>query len=138
MASRLSDANAAKILDHFFGGVSPTYPATLYLALLTTAPSNNTGSGVVEVSGSAYARVAVTRNQTNFPAAASRAISSGIDFIWPTPTGSWGTVVGVAMYSASSGGTYEGYAALPTGQSIVSGNVVKIAAGDLDWTSSGA
>ncbi len=137
MPSRLSDAQANNSLDVRFAGAASTAPTTYYAALLTTAPTTNTGTGAVEVAGGSYARVAVTKNATNFPAAASRAISNGVAITWPTATASWGTVLGVGFYDAATAGTFLGYAALAASKVVNSGDTPQLAVGALSITSSG-
>lgn len=99
----LSDYAENKVLDHIFGGGDFTRPATLHLALFTTVP-NDAGSGGVEVSAAGYARVAVTNNSTNFPAASGGIKSNGTAINFATATTSWGNVKAVGVYDASSGG----------------------------------
>lgn len=138
MPARLSDARANNTLDVEFAGVASTAPATRYLALLTTAPTTNTGTSAVEVTGGAYARVAVTANATNWPAAAARAIANGVAFTWPTATASWGTVVGIASYSAATAGTFLDYFDLTTDKAVASGDTPQVAIGAMTATSAGA
>lgn len=63
--SVIGDQWAKDILDAKFGSGSP---ATVYAALLLTLPLGD-GTGGTEFSGGTYARIAVTNNNTNFPAA---------------------------------------------------------------------
>lgn len=106
MPSATGDAKstylANKVLDHVLGGGDYTRPATVYLALFTVAPSDSGGG--TEVSGNAYARKAVTNDSTNFPAASAGSKTLATDVVWPAPTGSWGTVVAVALFDASTAG----------------------------------
>jgi len=139
MPSRYSDARANNQLDVEHAGAASTSPATSYYALLTTAPSDNVGTGAVEVpSTNGYARVAVVKNATNFPAAAARAIANGVALTWPTATGAWGTVVGIGRYDAATAGTFCGYYALATSKTVASGDTPQLAVGALTATSSGA
>lgn len=101
-----SDYAENKVLD-IVGGVTFTAPATLYIALYTTAvPSDaSTGTtpagGAVEVTGGSYARQAVTNNATNFPAASAGSKSNGVAITWSTPpSANWGVVVGFAICDA--------------------------------------
>jgi hypothetical protein len=137
MPARLSDARANNTLDVEFAGAASTSPATRYLALLTTAPTTNTGTSAVEVAGGAYARVAVTKNATNWPAAAARAIANGVAFTWPTATAGWGTVVGVASYDAAVAGTFLDYFDLAVDKAVASGDTPQLAIDALTATSSG-
>lgn len=139
MPARYSDARANNLLDVEHAGAASTSPATSYYALLTTAPTTNTGTGAVEVPFTlAYARVAVVKNATNFPAAAARAIANGVALTWPTATGAWGLVVGVARYDAATAGVFCGYYALATAKTVASGDTPQLAVGALTATSSGA
>lgn len=94
-------ANA--VLDKILSATDFTPPGTLYVALFTTLPAAD-GTGGVEVSGGSYARLAVTNNNTNFPGASSGAKVNGTAWTWDAPTANWGTLVGCALMSASSGG----------------------------------
>ena len=90
------------VLDAAFGSGSP---ATWYLALYTVAPT--AGGGGTEVSGGAYARVAVTNNTSNFPAATGSGPATklnGAAFTFPTATATWGNVVAFGWFDAASGG----------------------------------
>lgn len=138
MPARLSDVQANNGLDVRFNGAASNAPATAYLALCTTAPTTNTGTGLVEMTGSGYARVAATKNATNWPLAASRAISNGVAFTWPTSTGYNGSVVGVARFDAATSGTYLDYFDLTPDRAIASGDTPTAAVGSLTATSSGA
>lgn len=97
-----SDYLKNKLLDHVYGGSDFTRPATVYFALFTTMPTG--AGGGVEVTGGSYARVAVTNNGSNFPAASSQQKACAIDVVFPQATAHWGTVVGCAIFDASSGG----------------------------------
>ena len=93
-----------KMLDLVYSATGWTPPATLYCALFTTIPSPG-GTGGVEPSGSGYARIAVTNNATNFPAASSATKSNATIIDFGTPTGSgWGVIVGAGWYDASTAG----------------------------------
>jgi len=120
-------------LNFFRGTTFPAVPANLYLALFTTAPVNGVDSSAVEVSGGSYARKAVVPNTTNFAApsgAAPATSASGANFVFVTPTGSWGTVVGWAMYDASSAGNMLAYGSF-SGVAVGSGDTVEFLSGNL-------
>jgi hypothetical protein len=109
----LSDYLELELLDHVLGGADYSRPATVYVALYSAAPTDS-GGGTELTSGTApgYARIAVTNNATNFPAAttngttgkgekklavahSSAANSGGSD---------WPTIVAWALCDASTGG----------------------------------
>lgn len=134
----LSDDDANNLLDVILSAAAPDFPATWYFALLTTAPSDDSGTGAVEVSASGYARVAVTADLTNFLAAASRTKTNDVVIQWPTALADWaagGTqVVGVALYDASTSGTYRGYGALAAPVNVLTGGAPFIAADAFSMT----
>jgi hypothetical protein len=92
----LGDAYQNKVLDYLFGGSPATPPATVYVALYTVAPTS--AGGGTEVSGFSYARVALTNNTSNFPGASGGSQDNGTAIIFPTATGTWGTVVAFAIH----------------------------------------
>lgn len=127
-----SDYLENKILDHVLGGGDYTRPATVYFALFTSAPTD--AGGGTEVSGGAYARVAVTNNGTNFPSASGGAKSNGTDVVWPVPTAGWGTAVAVGIFDASTAGNLLFWCLLTTPRLISTTDDVRISAGQLDFT----
>lgn len=81
MAGSKSNYLESALLDHVYGGGNFTRPVTVYIALYTVAPSD--AGGGTEVSGSDwtnYARVAVTNNATNWPAASGSPKANGTAF----------------------------------------------------------
>lgn len=130
MPGSKSDYLENKILDHILGGPDYTRPATVHIALFTSAP-NDAGGGT-EVSGGDYARVAVTNNDTNWPAASSGAKSNGTDVTFPTATASWGTVVAFGIFDDPSAGNLLFWSTLTVNKAVSSGDTVKFATGDID------
>ena len=123
-----------ELLDQIFGAQAYVAPATLYVALSTTTPSDD-GTNFTEPSGNAYARVAVTNNKTNFNTAAAGAVDNAvsIDFAQATPAG-WGTVTHFGIYDASSAGNLLAWGALTASKAIDALDTAKFAAGDLNAT----
>lgn len=133
MAGSFSDFLELELLDHVFGNAAYSAPATLHVSLFTAAPSD-TGGGT-EVTGGSYARVAVTNNATNWPAASAGAKANGTIITFPTPTANWGTVVAFGIHDAASGGNLLAWATLTTNRTINNGDgAPKFAVGDLDIT----
>lgn len=132
MAGSKSDYLEAKVLDHVLGGPDYTRPATIYVALYTTAPTD--AGGGVEVSGGSYSRVAVTNNSTNWPATSGGTKSNGTSITFPTATASWGTVQAVGLLDAATGGNLLFWATLGTPKSIGAGDTASFAAGALVLT----
>lgn len=123
-----------ELLDHVFGAAAYTAPATLYIGLSTTAPTD-AGGNISEPSGAAgYSRVAVTNNLTNFPAAVSGAKANGTAIQFPTATASWSTVTHFIVMDQASGGNMIGSGMLTNPKTIDSGDTASFAIGDLDIT----
>lgn len=109
----LSDVRAAAVLNALYNGGSVGAPSNYYVALSTTQPEDD-GTNVTEPSGTAaagYARLAVAKNTTNFPTTTGRTISNGVDLTFTDPAAGddWGVIGWYALYSAASGGTFEGW-----------------------------
>lgn len=132
MPGSLSNFLELEILDHVFGAAAYTAPGTLYFALFTVAPSDSGGG--TEVSGGSYARVGVTNNATNFPAASGGAKSNGTAITFPAATAAWGTVVAMGVFDASSGGNLLAWATLATSKTVANGDTVSFPVGDFDVT----
>lgn len=129
MPSSFSDYIENKLLDLLFSNAAYSIPGTLYMALFTAAPSDSGGG--TEVSGGSYARVAVTNNNTNFPAASGGSKSNGTTITFPTATAAWGTVVAMGIFDASSSGNLLAWATLTTAKTVASGDTPSFAAGAL-------
>jgi hypothetical protein len=130
-----SDYLENALLDHVLGGGDYTRPATVYVGLWTAALDDaSTGSTAGEVSGGSYARVAVTNNATNWPAAASGAKSNGTAITFPQASADWGTVTHFAILDAAAGGNILYWGALTNSKTIQNGDTAEFAVGDLDIT----
>ncbi len=122
-----------RVLNHFFGATASTAPATLYLGLSTTTIADD-GTNITEPSGNGYARVAVTNNSTNFPAASGGSKSNGAIFTFPQASGSWGTIIDFFLSDASSAGNLFGYGTFSVAKAISSGDTLSIQIGQLTLT----
>lgn len=136
MAGSKSNYLEDKLLDGVLGGTNFSQPATVYVALFTDSNSQaqRDAGTVTEVSGSAYARVAVTNNATNWPAASSGAKANGAAVTFPAATGSWGTVNAFGIYDASSAGNLLYHGDLTVAKAVTSGDTLSFAIGDIDIT----
>ena len=121
---------ANKVLDYNFGLTSYTVPSTYYV-LLSTATIANDGTGAVEPSGGAYARVAVTNNKTNFATASSNSLTNATAITFTESTTSWGTITYIGLADALSGGNIWWFEALPTPKTVQSATTVTFSVGAL-------
>ena len=136
-----SDFAENKLIDWFFraqaigitgaSAAAGTGPSTLYVGLLTAAPSDSAAG--TEVSGGSYARVAVTSSLANWAGTQSEGsttASSGTGgttsnnnaITFPAPTANWGVVTHFAVYDAASAGNLLFYAALTVSKTINNGD----------------
>lgn len=137
---RLSDSYANLLLDLAFSKATNNFPATLYVGLSSTTPTN-TGTNVTEPSSGSYARVAVTNNSTNWPTATSRSKSNGTAVTFPTATGDWLSAANLThfvIYDASTSGNFVGWGELTTPVSVTSGTQASFAVGALVINAPGA
>ena len=104
-----------------------TSVATVYVSLWTSDPGDD-ASGT-EVSGGSYARTAVT-----FGAPSNGVTTNSADVTFPTATGSWGTVGWIGINDALTSGNLLYHTALDTSKAIDSGDIFKIASGNLSVT----
>lgn len=139
----LSDYLENKLIDYLLRGQAFTAPATVYVGLLTSAPTD--AGGGVEVTGGAYARVAVSSSLANWAgtqAAASTVASSGTSgttsnnaaITFPAPTANWGSVTHIGIYDAASAGNLLIWSALTVAKTINNGDAApSFAAGALTF-----
>ena len=106
---------------------SYTAPTTVYVGLFTSDPTD-AGSGT-EVSGNAYARQSAT-----FAAPSNGASSTDADVQFPQATGTWGTVGWFGIFDALTTGNLMYHGALTVSKTIETGDVFKIASGNLTVT----
>lgn len=124
-----SDFLENKVLDHVLGGGDYTRPATVYVALYSTDPTDaNSGT---ELSGSGYARVAVTNDATNWPAAVAGSKSNANAIEFPTATADWTQASHFGILDASTAGNLLYSGALTTAKTVLNGDVARFAAGSL-------
>ena len=146
-----SDFLENKLIDWFFraqaigitgaSAAAGTGPATLYVGLLTAAPSDSAAG--TEVSGGSYARVAVTSGLSAWAGtqgAGTTVASTGTGgttsnnaaITFPAPTANWGVVTHFAIYDAATAGNLLYWAALTTSKTINNGDAApSFAAGAL-------
>lgn len=104
-----------------------TSPATVYLALYTSDPTD--ADAGTEVSGNAYARQSITFGA---PSNGVSTNSAAIEF--PQATGSWGTVAYIGILDASTAGNLLFHTPLDASKTIATGDVFRMAIGSLSVT----
>lgn len=136
----MSDYLENKLVDQIFRGQAYTFPTTVYVGLLTATPSDPGGG--TEVSGSAYARVAVTSSLANWAgtqgtgttvasSGTTGTTSNNTAITFPTPSATWGTVTAFGIYDASTSGNLLFYGTLSISKTINNGDTVTFPAASL-------
>ena len=126
MSSGFGQSTSGAILNHILGKTSYTMPSSVYVALYTVAPTATTAG--TEVSGNNYSRVTVA--PTAFTVTNASAASNA-DITFPTPSGSWSTVVAASLMSATTGGTLIAFGSLTVSKTIAQDDIIKFASGNL-------
>ncbi len=136
----LAKAERDNNLGRFRGTAAAAMANPLYVALLTTNPTDETGTGLVEVGTGVwtnYARqsIASTTGGWNAPTTSNptETITNAaqVNFGTATISGTAPVITGFALYTAATGGTFEGWGALTSNQTINNGDPVYFNAGQL-------
>lgn len=130
-----------ELLDHVLGGADYPRPATVWVAFYSVAPGE-TGGGTELSAGTApgYARIAITNDATNFPAAATNGTSGkgekvlAVAHATPANSGgsNWPTIVAWGLLDASSGGNLLMSGAIAP-LAVTPGATANIPAGTVLW-----
>lgn len=103
----------------------------LTVALYTVAPTDSTAG--TKVSGGSYADQVLPANATYWTLPGTPgAVVNALDINFPVASGSWGTVVAVAILDASGNILY--YGNLTASKTVASGDSFKFSAGQLSIT----
>lgn len=143
--SAMSDFLENKMIDQLFRGQAGPVTTTLYVGLLTAAPSDSGGGTEVSNSSTAYQRVAVTSSLANWSGtqgAGSTDASNGTGgqtsnnthITFPNPTSTWGTVTHFGIYDAQTGGNLLFWGTLTIAKTINQADTVTFPAGSLAIT----
>jgi len=117
-----------QVLDHVLGKGTRdfTSPANLFVGLLTAVSDGEAGSWT-EVTGTNYARTAVT-----FGAASSGTASNSADVEFPAAgSGGYGTVTHMAIFDASTSGNALFYGALSASRAVDEADILTFVAGNI-------
>lgn len=126
MANNLTDHAENRILEHMTGKTAWAKPS-IWIALYTTVPAE-TGSGT-EVTGGGYARIATTAS--DWTTATNGQIANAVNFEWSIASANWGTVAGIALVDAATGGNVIMRGPAVSSKLIESGDTFRILAGSL-------
>jgi hypothetical protein len=123
----LSDYAEKLVLDWLVTNGAATRPTAWYVALYTAAPSDSGGG--TELSGSGYAREAVTFDAATSPGGTTTN-SGAITFT--AAGGSWGTVTHMGLFDAITTGNLLVHGALSASKVVGDGDALVFAVGTID------
>ena len=134
MASGKYQYLSQKMLNFLFNGGVFAAPGTLYVALFTVAPTISTTG--TEATGSAYARLSVTSNTTNWPtiSGSTTTITNNTTLTMATATGNWSSssnMTDAGLWDASSAGNLLYWGDLTVAKPVLNGDTPSFAIGAL-------
>ena len=139
--SASSDYLEKKLLDHLLLRNTAAYlgETTLYIGLFSADPGESGVTSEFTLGTGAYARVAVTNDETQFPPCAITGTptkTNGTVLSFPTATTAWGTATHWAIFNddGSPAGDMIAHGALATSFAIQIGKTPKIPIGALSLT----
>lgn len=122
-----SDYAEDAVLDHVLGTAALASPASVYLALFVTDPTDaDTGT---EVSTGGYARQVIT-----FNAAAAGVATNDADVSFTASGAAYGTVTHIGIYDAVSGGNLLIHTQLSASRLVIDGDTLTFSAGNVAFT----
>lgn len=132
--SGFTDSVEQKLLDHFLTDAAYTPPATMYIALSTTTPTE-AGGNFTEPSTGSYARVSTAAADwaaASGTAPATKATSTTKTF--PTATADWSSgsnMTYFGLFDASTAGNLLCFGLLGTAKPVLNGDTASFASGSL-------
>ena len=125
----LSDYAEKLLLDWMMTNGSATRPTAWYVALYTAAPSDSGGG--TEVSGSGYARQAVTFAAASTPGGTT-SNTGAVSFT--AAGGSWGTISHIGIFDTLTSGNLLWHGSMTASKTIADGDTLEFAIGNNDLT----
>ncbi len=127
-----------EVLNAMLGSTQTLLPSTLHVGLSTTS-INDDGSGYTEPVGGSYARVALANTNANFTVSVAGAKENVNNIIFPTASGSWGTIMewficDVALSQIYIKGILDDGSGSPLPRPVANGDDFQFPSGDLRIT----
>ena len=123
----LSDYTEKLLLDFAMTTGTATRPTAWYVALYTGAPSDSGGG--TEVSGSGYARQAVTFSAAATPGGTT-ANTGAVSYT--ASGGAFGTVGWIGIHDASTAGNLLWHGAMTAAKTVDDGDTLEFSIGNID------
>lgn len=125
--SKMSNYLENALVNATLRATAYTAPATVYLALYTTDPTD--ADAGTEVTGGAYARQAIT-----FGAPTDGVATNSANVSFPAATANWGNVTHIGIRDAATAGNLLYYAPLTTARNILTGDTLSFLSGQVSVT----
>ena len=104
----ITTTTANKVLDYLFGSIAFSNLSTMYMGLSTTQiQPDGTGATEPSTSGTAYARMPIVNNKTNWGTASAASLSNSTAITFPESTASWGTITHVFLAASATVGAAD-------------------------------
>ncbi len=124
-----TNTHADAVLNILRGTAVPAQ--TPYVGLFSTAPSDDSGSGAVEISAGGYSRQSVSFSAPTAGTGTYRKISNSSTITFGQATANWPQAVAFGIWNASTAGTLLYWANLSTPKTVYNGDYAQFAAGAL-------
>lgn len=125
--AQMSDYLENALANHVFRSTTMASPGLVYIALFSTDPGeDNSGT---ELAGNGY-----TRKQITFTVPSNGMISNNIEVSFPVASSDWNQATHIGILDDSVGGNLLMSKILTTPVTVLSGNNLRLAVGDLDLT----
>lgn len=129
-----TDTVEKALLDHFLTDPAYTPPATMYLGLSSTTPTE-AGGNFTEPSSGSYARVSTVAADWSAASGTAPAVkTTTATKTFPTATADWSSAANLThfgLFDASSAGNLLAWGALTTAKPVLNGDTASFAAGAL-------
>jgi len=125
----LSDYAEKLVLDWLMTAGAATRPTGWHVALYTAAPSDSGGG--TEVSGSGYARKAITFGAASSPGGTT---SNTNTVSFTASGGSWGTITHVGIFTAATGGNLLWHGSMSASKTVGDGDTIEFSIGNFNLT----
>lgn len=125
----LSDHAEKLLLDWLMTTGSATRPTAWYVGLFTAAPSDSGGG--TEVSGSGYAREAVTFAAASTPGGTT---SNSGDVSFTASGGNWGTITHIGIFDDEASGNLLWHGSMTASKIVNDGDTLQFSTGNIDLT----
>jgi hypothetical protein len=121
-----------KVLNHTLRNVEFVRPATVYMGLLTSDPTETGGAGAeVSTSGTGYIRKAITFGAPGDGPGESRQVSNSAAVTYDVALLNWGTLTHFGIYDAEATGNMLYHGALTVAKAVNANDTAEFAIGDI-------